>query len=435
MLYLNLDGLTGFAEGYYPDRMARGRDLAHGAVGDLRDQLAADEVGPLSMLSKDDDLGAMVELSDFCLGWARQFVLLGTGGSSLGPQALARYLGLTGTHAAMNDKGINWYFPDNLDGQDLKALMGHLDLSATLFLVVSKSGNTMETAIQAAIARHVLEAEGLDLRKHMLVVTQPNQSPLADFAEANRIHQLAHPEHVGGRYAMFSVVGMFPAMLMGVDPRKLRAAGREILDQFMQAGMDHDAVRSAIAMHALQEEGYNAQVMYLYGEKSMVFGAWYRQLWAESVGKQGSGIMTDVVGGPVGQHSQLQLHLDGPSDKIFTLLTMEDASGLLVPADEQLAPAMGAAVGLDIDQLTSLQAEATGDALRARNAPVRRISMDGQEPEDLARLMVHMMIETIIFARLSAANPFDQPAVEEGKIRLRELLNQRAGRMEDMANP
>ncbi len=434
MLYLNLDGLTGFAEGYYPDRMARCRDLAHGVVGDLTNQIHNEEVGPLSMLAMDGDLGAMVELSDFYLGWVRQFVLLGTGGSSLGPKALARYLGMTGPHASMGDQGIIWYFPDNLDGQDLKTLMGHLDLSTTLFLVISKSGGTLETAIQAAIAKEMLDAEALELRRHMLVVTEPKESPLAAFADANRIHQLPHPENVGGRYAMFTAVGMLPAMLMRVDPRKLRAAGKEVLDQFLELGMDHDAVRSAMAMHALQEEGYHAHVMYLYGEKSMTFGDWHRQLWAESVGKQGSGIMSDVLGGPVGQHSQLQLHLDGPSDKIFTLLTMEDASGLMVPADEHLAPALGHAVGLDIDEVTTFQAEATGDALRARNAPVRRISMDGQEPEDLARLMVHMMIETIVFARLSAANPFDQPAVEEGKLRLRELLAQRASPAEDLSN-
>ncbi len=425
MLYQNLDALTGFAESHFPERMAEQRDHALNIVAELVSELEGGAIAPLAILDRDHDLGAMMEMADYTLGWARQIVLLGTGGSSLGPQALARFQGLTGPSSDYRQAGIRWFFPDNLDGQELALMFGGLPLDSTLFLVVSKSGSTLETMMQAAFAEQALSSAGLEIKKHMLVITEPKESPLSRYAAANRLSCLPHDEDIGGRYAMFSNVGMFPAMLMGLDPRRLRRAASEVVQQFVSRGIDDDVARSAMACEVLQREGYTSVITYLYADALTTYGSWFRQLWAESVGKSGSGMLPDVVLGPVGQHSQLQLHLDGPADKIFTMISTTNETGMIVPASEALQDVLHLVEGMDVGEVVRAQAEATGDALTARGCPVRRILLDGHDPEDLMRLMASAMLETIMAARLADTDPFDQPAVEEGKSRLRHMLAER----------
>jgi glucose-6-phosphate isomerase len=199
-----------------------------------------------------------------------------------------------------------------------------------------------------------------------------------------------------------------------------------MLENFLADPINHPATQSAIALETIRRQGYAAHIAYMYGTSLAVLGQWYRQLWAESVGKDGSGLLLDVVLGPVAQHSQLQLHMDGPHDKMFSIFDLCASSQQIVVEEETLSSVTGMVVARDLSEVTSAQAQATGDVLSKRGRPVRMISMMDKDPEDLCRVMVGMMLETVVAAGLASVNPFDQPAVEEGKIRLKELFAQLA---------
>jgi glucose-6-phosphate isomerase len=426
MLTYNFEGLSETLDLSMRESRMSVQHEARDVLSKLCEELTADQYGPFQILKVDQDLGAMVELADVAMGFVQHVVVLGTGGSSLGPQALAHFQGLTGEYAEFRSGGVRFYFPDNLDGHDMRLLLDGLDLSTTLFLIVSKSGGTLETLIQASLVRRSLEFAHLNLAKHMVVITEPKESPLASFADHYRIPFLPHPLNIGGRYAMFSVVGMFPSLLMGLDPRRLRGAGLDMLENFLADPINHPATQSAIALETIRRQGYAAHIAYMYGTSLAVLGQWYRQLWAESVGKDGSGLLLDVVLGPVAQHSQLQLHMDGPHDKMFSIFDLCASSQQIVVEEETLSSVTRMVVGRDLSEVTSAQAQATGDVLSKRGRPVRMISMMDKDPEDLCRVMVGMMLETVVAAGLASVNPFDQPAVEEGKIRLKELFAQLA---------
>ncbi len=382
---------------------------------------------PLYEISKRrDDIAAAEPVVKHLLTNTTDLCILGTGGSSLGAQAVAQLKGwrTPGTGDRLDGRRIHFF--DNLDGETWARALGSLDLKTTRFLVVSKSGGTGETLMQALSAVEALKAAGGGkyLSSHFAVVTEPTDNPARRFATEIGAPLLDHPLDIGGRYAVLTLVGVLPAMLFGLDPVALREGAEAVWDALLADDAAAPADGAALAITAA-DAGFGELVLMPYGDRFERFGAWWRQLWAESVGKEGKGQAASAALGPVDQHSQLQLYLDGPNVRAFTVLSAAAEAAGHRP-DAAFAERIGAAYLGDkaLGDLVAAQTRATAETLARRGRPVRTMAVETWDERALGGLFMHFMIETILAARLMGVDPLDQPAVEEGKKLARAYLGQ-----------
>jgi glucose-6-phosphate isomerase len=379
----------------------------------------------LTLPGRRDDLAVLAPLVDVASRKFTDLVVLGTGGSTLGGRALAALV----AHPVPPAQRAWLHFSDAADGHDFGVLIDGLDLERSLFVVISKSGATDETLTQFLIAFDAVKAavSEEELRGAFLVVTKPGENPLRRLAERWRLPVLDHDPGLGGRYSVFSAVGLLPAMFAGIDAEAVRAGAAEALTASLAAERleDCEPARGAALLVGLAEEcDISTTVLMPYCSRLAELAAWHRQLWAESLGKNGLGT-TPVSGlGPIDQHSQLQLYLDGPHDKLLTLLTLDSAGrGRSVEpdliADE---PELAHLAHKTLGNMVEAAGDAMADALTAAGRPLRRISIEDLDERRIGGLLMHFMLETIIAAELLGVDPFDQPAVEAVKVRVRTAL-------------
>jgi glucose-6-phosphate isomerase len=241
---------------------------------------------------------------------------------------------------------------------------------------------------------------------------------------------LDHDPMVGGRYSVLSVVGLLPALIAGQDAVALRQGALEVLNATLGAAVPADApaaVGAALSVAFARERGVSQMVLLHYSDILVKFGLWYRQLWAESLGKDGQGTTPVPAVGAVDQHSQLQLYLAGPRDKLYTLVLV-DRAGTGRRVDPKLAadPALGYLAGRTMGDLMEAEQRATADTLVRNGRPVRILRLPRLDERALGAMMMHFMLETVLAARLMGVDPFDQPAVEEGKVLARKYLGEMA---------
>ncbi len=294
----------------------------------------------------------------------------------------------------------------------------------TRFVAISKSGGTPETLAQVLIAADALKSAGggKHLAQHFVAITEPRDSALRKFAASIGCPVLDHPLGIGGRYSVLTVVGMLPALLMGLDAAALRAGARAVLERARSA-KSPPALGAAQHWALAQQGGLRESVLWCYADRLKTFGPWWRQLWAESLGKAGQGTTPVAVLGPVDQHSQLQLFLDGPGGALFTLIDCAtQGQGPLMPADDANRLGLSYLAGRRLGDLIAAEARATAESLARRGRPVRRITVDTLDERALGALFMQYMLETILMGKLMGVDPFDQPAVEEGKVLARKYL-------------
>lgn len=400
------------------------------ARAELRARRADGSLPLLHLPAARDDLGAPGDLAARYAQSFAEVVLLGTGGSSLGGQTLV----------ALADRGFGprrgrpaLRFLDNVDPDTFEALLETADPGRTGFLVVSKSGGTAETLCQFLIClEHWRERVGEDaLRRHFAVVTEPKDNPLRRIATRFALPVLDHDPGVGGRFSALSLVGLLPAMIAGLDAVAVRAGAAAVLDPALGGGKDEDcppALGAALSVALAQERGIGTTVLMPYVDRLGYLGFWYRQLWAESLGKKGRGTTPVRALGTVDQHSQLQLYLDGPRDKMFTLVLADMAGrGRAVAPALAAEPELGYLAGRTMGDLLDAEGRATAATLIGNRRPTRILQLGAVDEGTLGALMMHFMLETIIAAHLLGVDPFDQPAVEEGKVLTRRYLAQGRG--------
>ncbi|MBL4602294.1 MAG: hypothetical protein JKY84_06095 [Emcibacteraceae bacterium] len=357
----------------------------------------------------------------------KDVVILGTGGSSLGAQML---VALSGEQLYVKTGKARIHFPDNLGPHTMQQLISELDLSNTHFLVISKSGSTAETIAQMlACFSNLLTIVGEDnIKNYFTVIVQPGKSFLHDFAVKWQLPIHYHDPELGGRFSVFSIVGLLPAMIIGLDVVALRDGAEQVLKATMEAQhvREMSPAMGAIAAYELHNKrNINITVMMPYECRLENFSNWYKQLWAESLGKNGKGTTPFSALGPMDQHSQLQLFLDGPNDKYFTVITTSSkGAGPTIDSmlidDENYQYMAGATIG----DLVEAEANSTIEALGERGKPVRHIKIREINERSLGALIMHFMLETIIAAELFDVNPYDQPSVEYGKNLTKEYLSQ-----------
>ncbi|HUI16773.1 MAG TPA: hypothetical protein VL244_03845, partial [Alphaproteobacteria bacterium] len=355
----------------------------------------------------------------------RDLVVLGTGGSSLGGQAL---VALLDQDFGPRPDAPRLRFLDNIDPERFETLFHAVDLRHTGFLAISKSGATPETIAQllvsfAAVRAAVGESAA---RRHFTMITAPGDSPMRRFAERFGISVLDHDPEIGGRFSVLTLVGLLPACVAGADIAALRE-GAGSVSAVLLAGAEPaalaPAVGAAIAVALQSHHAMAGNVIMPYVDRLAAFGMWFRQLWAESLGKGGKGSTPARALGTVDQHSQLQLYLDGPADKMFTLvLAAQERKGRALPADLASEPGLGYLAGATMGDLLAAEQRATYDTLVAAGRPVRLLAVERVDERTLGALLMHYMLEVIIAADLLGVDPFDQPAVEDGKRRARAYL-------------
>jgi glucose-6-phosphate isomerase len=373
---------------------------------------------------------------------AHTIVFFGIGGSSLGGQTLAQLGGwnVPGGMDEQQRRRPRTRFYDNLDPGSLGRAIDALDLAATRFVLISKSGNTHETLVQALVALQAVKAAGLEreIPRLFLGLTEPaadgKSNGLRSLLAAHQIPVLEHHTGIGGRYSAWTNVGLLPALARGLDVRALRAGARAVVDLLRSAerpDLVPAALGAALNVALAKERNIRVLVMMPYADRLGRFAHWFVQLWAESLGKNGEGTTPIACLGPVDQHSQLQLFMDGPREHLITVLRLATAG-----TGPRLDPVLATAAGVDelagrtVGDLVAAQSHAVPAALARAGRPVRVIDIGRLDSYTMGALMMHFMLETILAGRLLGVDPFDQPAVELGKRLTRERL-QRMGRDRD----
>jgi glucose-6-phosphate isomerase len=355
---------------------------------------------------------------------AETIVFFGIGGSSLGGQTLAQLGGwnIPGMADAAQQRRPRTRFYDNLDPITLQSALGSFDLSATRFVLTSKSGGTPETLVQALATLAATKDAGLAARlpELFLGITEPaipgKANGLRALLEAHAIPILDHHPGIGGRYSVFTNVGLLPAMARGLDALAVRAGARNVISALMATESPCDfapALGAAVAVGMTRERGVRAQVMMPYADRLGRLGHWFAQLWAESLGKNGEGTAPIAALGPVDHHSLLQLLMDGPREYLVSVVRAPTAGlGPRIAPPLATAAGLGYLAGRTAGDLVAAQAAAVPEALKRAGRPVRVFDVAGLDERSLGALMMHLMLETILAARLMGVDPFDQPAVE-----------------------
>jgi glucose-6-phosphate isomerase len=385
----------------------------------------------LGLPARRDDLAALANLADEFRRRFDHVLVLGIGGSSLGGQTLC----------ALADQGFGprpgaprLHFMENIDPATFTALFAALDPERTGVIAISKSGSTAETLTQLVIVIDWLrQALGkADIGDRLVALTEPRDSPLRRLATRRKLRLLDHDPGIGGRYTVLSNVGLLPAMIAGLDAAALRQGAASVLDATLGATSPREAppaLGAALSIALNERRGIGTSVLMPYVDRLAFFGLWFRQLWAESLGKNGKGTTPIRAMGAIDQHSQLQLYLAGPADKMFTLVTLAVAgAGEPMPPDLIDDRDLTYLAGRSMGDLLDAEQRATATSLVRNGRPTRRFELERLDEQALGALLMHFMLETIIAADLLGVDAFDQPAVEEGKVLARQYLGEMAKR-------
>ncbi len=355
-------------------------------------------------------------------GRYRNFVQLGIGGSSLGAAALCTAL-LDRFHNERRRPRM--YFLDNVDPEETASLFEHLDPAETLFHVVTKSGETTETVAGFLVAVDRLRKRGLDLRRHLAITTDRRKGFLRRFATQERLRTFEVPESVGGRFSVLTPVGLLPAAAAGLPIREL-AAGAILADELCAR---KDPARNPACLLALLAHHFQAKrarpihVLMPYSRALRDVGDWFRQLWAESLGKRLALDGREVFTGPTpvlalgatDQHSQVQLYAEGPQDKLVVFLTAEKfRRDLEIPASVD-DPSAGFLHGRRFADVLAAEQRGTADALARAGRPNLELSLAEISPRTVGGLLFLLEMATVFAGRFYGVDPFDQPGVEAGK--------------------
>ncbi|MFA6099684.1 MAG: glucose-6-phosphate isomerase [Patescibacteria group bacterium] len=356
-------------------------------------------------------------------------LVLGIGGSDLGTRALYAALG-------NKTKGTElWFSGDTTDPDEISRVFDQIPWDKTCINVISKSGRTLETMAAFFEARQRMEKKigSKKTSERIICTTDPEHGDLRELALKKGYAILEIPQNIGGRFSVLTAVGLFPLALAGVKVKDLLKGAIAMRDDWMEEhGSAHFIDRFAgwQVVHETRKKR-NIHVLFAYAGRLSSFANWWRQLWAESLGKaqrrngqkKSFGPTPVVSVGPTDQHSQVQLYRDGPDDKIYTFLTVEgQGSKLRVPASAKTFGPMSAAAGKTFAKLLEAEADGTFEALVDAKRPAGRISLPKVDENSLGALIVFFELATAVAGELYEINAYDQPGVEAGKLRTQQLL-------------
>ncbi|HTS18283.1 MAG TPA: glucose-6-phosphate isomerase [Verrucomicrobiae bacterium] len=359
------------------------------------------------------------------------FVVVGIGGSALGNRAL---------HSALNHpeynllnrpprRGPRMFVADNIDPDRIAALLDVIDIEKAVFNVITKSGGTAETLSEFLVFRDALIKRLGPNRhiEHIVITTDPHRGEFCQIAKHFGYDSLPVPPDVGGRFSVISAVGLLGAAVTGIDVHKLLrgAAEMDALCRKSKRLWENPALTGA-ALHYLMDKakGKNIQVMMPYSHALRDVSNWFRQLWAESLGKQsdraGKRVLTGQTPeralGVTDQHSVMQLYVEGPFDKVVTFLTVDEFHATVaIPSAFPDFDAVKYLGGHTLNELMSAEQQATELALTQSGKPNCAIRLPRVDEETVGALLYMLEMQTAYAGELYNINAFDQPGVELGK--------------------
>ncbi|MBN1282276.1 MAG: glucose-6-phosphate isomerase [Proteobacteria bacterium] len=356
-------------------------------------------------------------------------VVLGIGGSALGLRCLAQALlpaqwNLRTSEARGRKPRI--FVCDNIDPDAFSGLLDTIGAERTCFMVISKSGGTTETAAQYLVARGRLKAAlGDRWKKNVIAVTDPARGVLREIVQKEGLDSFPVPPMLGGRFSVLCSVGLLPAACLGIDIEAMLQGARDMAKRCSAATLDENpAYRIGGFQHWFDaKKRKNISVMIPYSDSLMLASDWYAQLWAESLGKEGKGSTPVKALGATDQHSQVQLYMEGPRDKVFTFLGVERFR-----ADDsatRISDAEGAYAylnGKDMGEILRAEQQATTKALASQGRPSMTVSFPAVDARHMGEFFMAYETATAFAGALYGVNPFDQPGVELGKKLTREML-------------
>ncbi|MDB4916492.1 MAG: Glucose-6-phosphate isomerase [Gemmatimonadetes bacterium] len=356
-------------------------------------------------------------------------VVLGIGGSALGPIALRTALkapqwNLLDDAARRGEPRL--HVLDNVDPANISALLGRLDLSRSLFVVTSKSGGTAETMAQYLIIRaRLADALGDDEgRKHLVFVTDPEKGALRAIARADGVTALDIPANVGGRFSVLTPVGLLPAALAGMDTAALLAGAADMQARCESSTLSENIAGVFAALQFLADtvHGRHIQVLMPYSDALRDMADWFVQLWAESLGKHRTPGDTGVGPTPMGalgatdQHSKVQLFMEGPGDKTVTFISVNEGGvDVEIPSLHKDIPELAYLGGHRLSELLDIERRATAGALARRGRPNMTLSLDRVDAWHLGGLFMFLELATAYAGHMYGVDAFNQPGVELGK--------------------
>ncbi|MGZ3332440.1 MAG: glucose-6-phosphate isomerase [Gemmatimonadaceae bacterium] len=353
-------------------------------------------------------------------------VILGIGGSALGPIALRTALRPSGWN--MLDEKARSGYPrlqvlDNVDPETIAALLSRLQFARTLFVVTSKSGGTAETMSQFLIVHDRLTSARLDVTKHLVFVTDPKQGALRPLADRLKVPALDIPPNIGGRFSVLTPVGTLPAALIGIDVKSLLAGAREMAERCDNADLAGNPAGIFAMLQWLSDTKLRKSIAVFmpYSDPLRDFAAWFVQLWAESLGKKrtdGTSVGSTPLAalGATDQHAQVQLFMEGPADKTVTFVAVKERSAdVKIPAGFSDVKELGYLAGHSLGELIDIEQRATAGALARRGRPNMTIHLDRVDAGHVGQLMMLLEVATAYAGQLYGIDAFNQPGVELGK--------------------
>lgn len=348
-------------------------------------------------------------------GLITDIAIIGIGGSSLGIKAIDSLI------SSKNASSRKLHFFENSDPVDISKTLGLLKKESTIFIVISKSGGTIETTsiFKTVIDRFNLDLENED-RERVMVITDKGSS-LSQFAEHYKISQYNIPDNVGGRFSVLSAVGIIPLTLAGYDTKSLLGGADTFLTSFFNSEEKHLLEKACFMYENSKEQSIN--VLFSYANSLENFTKWYVQLWGESLGKidaskNSVGLTPIGIIGAVDQHSFLQLLIEGPKDKSVTFISVENFENDLKVPEISLKHIEKTDFinGTSFNTLINAQCDATKESLIQSSVNVDSIKIDKIDESNIGAMIIYYELLTSLVGAMLNVNTYDQPGVELGKV-------------------
>ncbi len=349
----------------------------------------------------------------------KTIVVIGIGGSSLGAKAVYEFV------RPVKELKRKLYFFESTDPINITTLLSKIDFETTHFLVISKSGTTVETF---SIYKYIYSLHSDP--KAYTFITDPG-SPLEEYAQSIQASILHLPDNVGGRFSVLSTVGLVPLALCGIDIQALLKGAQVVQESFFNNGYLKDTLLKKAVYYAKNHAQYHINCLFAYSESLKYFCEWYVQLWGESLGKHQRhsafhvGLTPIGLIGPKDQHSFLQLIMEGTRDKSVTFIKIEDFNDSITIPDITLPhlESLDVLNGLPFEKLINMQCDSVMEALlNEKDIPIDAIIIPKTDEENIGSLIFYYELLTSLVGELIDVNTYDQPGVEVGKIILKKKL-------------
>ncbi len=354
---------------------------------------------------------------------SKYIAIIGIGGSTLGTIAIYNFLKRSNSY----DKSLHFF--ESTDPTDIKSKLSKIELEQTHFIIISKSGKTVETI---SIFKYLSSLVTIDSSNSTII--SERETPLRRFAQKHNIRTFELAENIGGRFSVFSAVGLFPLAVIGVDIDRLLAGAREIRDSFFSQGEHYQPTMEKARFLVENKSRFNINVLFSYSAALEGFNKWYVQLWGESLGKlniNGTRQSHTPIGliGPVDQHSFLQLIVEGKRNKTVTFIKIDDfKDDTIIPPDTLSGfDELEYLDGLKFSKLIDEQADATIESIQdLKDIPCDVITIDKADEHSIAKLMYNYQLLTSIIGKFVQIDTYNQPGVEEGKAILTKRLEEQS---------